>query len=96
MKKQIAKQIVIGFLIGLVANVAGCYLYIYFFSEYSFEETLELAQQEGVLGNIISLVALLNLAVFFIFLKKKRYYRARGVLLATLAAAIFILITKFY
>ena len=85
-----------GFLIGLVANVAGCYLYIYFFSEYSFEETLELAQQEGVLGNIIALGALLNLAVFFIFLKKKRYYRARGVLLATLAAAIFILITKFY
>jgi len=96
MRAQIAKQIGIGFLIGLAANLAGSYLYIYFFSEYTVETTIEIAQEQDVLGNIIALGAILNLAVFFIFLKKKRYYRARGVIMATLLAALTIFAAKFF
>jgi hypothetical protein len=54
------------------------------------------ALEQDLLGNIIALGALLNFVVFFAFLKKKQYYRARGVVLATLVAAIIILISKFY
>jgi len=92
----IKKEVFIGLIIGLIANLAGSYLYIYFFSDYSFEETIENALMQDVFGNIIALGAILNLFVFFIFLKKNQFYRARGVVLATVVAALAILITKFY
>lgn len=89
------KEILIGFVIGIVANMAGTYLYIYFFSDYSLEATLKGALEEGFLGSLIALGAILNLFCFFIFLKKKQYYRARGVVLATVLAALAILASKF-
>ncbi len=92
----IKKEVIIGMLIGLAANIAGSYLYIYFFSDYNLEETIKNALLQDVFGNIIALGAILNLIVFFIFLKKNQFYRARGVVLATVIAAIIILVTKFY
>lgn len=94
--ESIKKEVFIGLIIGLIANLAGSYLYIYFFSDYSLEETIKNALIQDVFGNIIALGAILNLFVFFIFLKKNQFYRARGVVLATVVAAIVILITKFY
>ncbi|MCF6306531.1 MAG: hypothetical protein L3J09_01095 [Flavobacteriaceae bacterium] len=92
----IKKEVIFGLLIGLIANVTGSYLYIYFFSDYGLEETIKNALLQDVFGNIIALGAILNLFVFFIFLKKNQFYRARGVVLATVVSAIIILITKFY
>lgn len=90
------KELLIGFVVGLIANLAGSYLYIYFFSAESLETTIEIALQQGVFGNLIALGAILNLIIFFIFLKKNQFYRARGVILATIVAAISILILEFY
>ncbi len=90
------KELLIGFVVGIIANLAGSYLYIYFFSKYSFETTLKVAAEEDLLGNIIALGAILNLLAFFVFLKKGQLYRARGVVLATVIAALGILIAKFY
>jgi hypothetical protein len=90
------KEILIGFIVGIIANISGTYLYIYFFSENDLENTLQMAQQQSILGSLIALGAIFNLLVFFVFLKKKQYYKARGVVLATVFAAIIILITKFY
>ena len=92
----IKKEVFIGLIIGLIANTAGSYLYIYFFSDYSLEETIKNALMQDVFGNIIALGAILNLFIFFIFLKKNQFYRARGVVLATVVAAMIILVTKFY
>ncbi len=92
----IKKEVFIGFIIGLIANLAGSYLYIYFFSEENLETTINIALQEDVFGNLIALGAILNLAAFFIFLKKNQFYRARGVILATIISALVILISKFY
>ncbi len=90
------KEILIGFVLGLAANIAGTYLYIYFFSKLSLESTLEAALENDFLGSLIALGAILNLIVFFILLKKNQYYRARGVVLATVIAALAILISKFF
>ncbi len=89
------KEVLIGLLIGITANLSGIYLYIYFFSDHSLEETLQGAIENDFIGSLIALGAILNLMAFFVFLKKKQNYRARGVLLATLIAAIVILISKF-
>jgi hypothetical protein len=99
MKQKIGKELLIGLTLGVISNLAGSYLYIFFLSEIkelSVDSTLEVTLEQGMLGNIIALGALLNFVVFFVFLKKGQYYRARGVVLATLIAAIIILISKFY
>lgn len=90
------KEILIGLIIGLVANMAGTYLYIYFFSKDSLENTLEMALKNDLLGSLIALGAILNLLAFFVFIKKRQYFRARGVVFATLIAAMVILISKFF
>ncbi len=95
-KANIKKELLIGLVIGMLANLAGSYLYIYFFSTYRFETTVKIALEEDLLGNIIALGAMLNFLVFFVFLKKGQLYRARGVVLATVVAALGILIAKFY
>jgi len=89
------KQMIFGFLLGIVANLVGIYLYIFFFLKYELEESIRLAIQNDTIGNIIALGALLNLIVFFLLLKKGKIYQARGVVFATILAAIVILITKF-
>lgn len=94
--KPHVKEILIGFVIGLLANMAGTYLYIFFISDYSLEVTLQEALANDLLGSLIALGAILNLIVFFIFLKKNQFLRARGVVLATILAAIVILIAKFF
>jgi hypothetical protein len=94
--KRTQREVAIGFLIGIIANATGTYLYLFFFSRYPLEESLALALEEDIMGSLIALGALLNLGAFFIFLKKKQYYRARGVVLATVLAALLVLVSKFY
>jgi hypothetical protein len=92
-----------GFVLGIVANLIGMYLYVFFFSKENVEFTLEQAYYKGFLGGIIGLGAILNLALFFFFLaskmgkfqKKPRFYEARGVLLATVLAALAVLYFEF-
>lgn len=92
---MIKKEILIGVFTGILANSVGMLLYILLFSELSIKETLKAAQQNNFLGSLIALGAILNLIIFFLFLKQNKPYRARGVLLATLIAAVGIAISKF-
>ena len=84
-----------GLAVGFIANVGGVIACVVIFSKLSLRTTLQIAQEQGYLGSILALGAILNLFAFFGFLKLKRDQRARGVLLATMLTAIFILIEKF-
>lgn len=83
------KEIGIGIITGILANVLGVLLYILLFSDRGVDATLQKAFAEGYLGKIITLGAVLNLVAFFVFIKKKQDYRARGVLIATVIIAVF-------
>lgn len=96
MVKNRIKEIAIGFLIGIITNILGALLYILLFSDLGVASTIEVANEGGHLGSIIALGAILNIAAFFGFLKIKRDYRARGVMIASLLAAILILIYKIF
>jgi uncharacterized membrane protein len=89
------KEIIIGFVVGIIATAFGFYIYVEFVSTYSFEETLKIIKEGNLYGKILGLAAVPNLFVFFIFLKKKQDLRARGVLLACFFIAFLILISKF-
>ena len=90
------KEIVLGFLVGIIANTIGTLLYILLFSDLGIMETFEAAMAQGHLGSLLALGAILNLAAFFGFLKLRRDYRARGVLIATLLTAMVILYYKIF
>jgi tetrahydromethanopterin S-methyltransferase subunit C len=91
---MIKQNIFIGFLTGVAANIGGILLYILLFSSMGIDETLNDAVANGYIGKIIALGAILNFIPFFVFLRKKQNYHARGVLLATIIAAITIFISK--
>ena len=92
----VKKNILIGVLISLFAAAAGVFLYLEYFSRYSFEETLQLVDKGDLYGKLLSLAAIPNLFVFFVFIKKKQDHKAKGVLLATILIALTTLILKFF
>lgn len=87
----IGKELLIGAVVGIIANTFGVILFFLLFLDGTFEANLAYAYQFGELGKIIAIGAVPNLAVFFLFLKNRRIYRARGVLLTTILTAIGIL-----
>lgn len=91
---MIKRNIFIGFITGLSANVAGIILYILLFSDRGLDATIRDAMVNDYLGKVIALGAALNFLPFFVFLKKNLIYHARGVLLATVLTAVVIAITK--
>ncbi len=93
---NIKKEIIIGFLVGIIANTLGTLLYIVLFSELSILETFRAAVEQEHIGSILALGAILNLVVFFLFLRIKRDYRAKGVMIATLLTALLILYYKVF
>jgi len=90
------KEIIIGFAVGIIANTIGTLLYVLLFSDYSIVETFKAAVEQGHIGSILALGAILNLIAFFGFLKIRRDARARGVLIATLLIAMIILYYKIF
>ncbi|WP_139955727.1 hypothetical protein [Flavicella sediminum] len=94
MKKQ-QKEIVIGFLVAIFATLSGMYLYVELFSKHGFAETFQMIEDGDLYGQIITLGAVSNIFVFFVYLKKKQELRAKGVLMATIVIALFTLFTKF-
>lgn len=91
---MIKKQLLIGFLTGIVSNLLGVLLYILLFSPMGVAESVRAAAKGDFLGTLLAAGAILNFLPFFLFLKKDMLYRARGVLLASIVAALCIAILK--
>lgn len=86
---MIKNEVLIGLLVGLLANFIGLILAILVFTEgAAIDVVIQQAIAEGFFTKLVSIGAVLNLIVFFFFIKKKQDYRARGVLLATVLVAI--------
>lgn len=91
------KDIFIGMFVGLIANAMGLFLAANLLGKGDdFMNVIRAAAQEGFLGKLISLGAILNLIAFFIFIRKRQDYRARGVLLITVFIAVFTFIFKLF
>ena len=90
---MINREIFIGFFVGLLANTVGLILAILFLHEDpSIIEIISKSFEEEFLSKLISLGAIMNLFVFFVYIKKKQDYRAKGVLMATIVIALITLI----
>lgn len=90
------KELLIGFIVGIITNTLGTLLYIVVFSDYGIEETFKAAVGQGHVGSLLALGAILNLIAFFAFLRIRRDQRAKGVLLATVLTALVIVYYKVF
>ena len=91
----IKKNILIGVLVSLFATFGGIFFYLEYISKFGFYETIDLIKEGDLYGKVLSLAAIPNLFVFFIFIKKKQDNRAKGVLLTTILIALTTLVFKF-
>lgn len=96
MKINTRKELVLGFVVGIIANTIGTLLYILLFSDLSIKETIQAAISQGHIGSLLALGAILNLVAFFLFLRIRRDNRAKGVLIATILTALAILYYKIF
>lgn len=91
------KDIFIGILVGLIANGIGLILTALLLGQgEDFTTVIKAAAKEGFLEKLISLGAILNLVAFFVFIRKRQDYRARGVLLITIFIAVFTFAFKLF
>ena len=66
------KEILIGLIVGIIANTIGTLLYILIFSDLSISETYKAAVAQEHVGSLLALGAIINLIAFFGFLRIKR------------------------
>ncbi|TDE03714.1 hypothetical protein [Flavobacterium sandaracinum] len=85
------KDVLLGFLIGIATTLIGSYLFITFFTEFTFIGGIEIMKSQGNLGKLITLGSILTLIAFGILLKMNKEIMARGVVLAVIALAILTL-----
>lgn len=85
-------DLLIGFVIGIAAASLGTYLFIELFTDYDITRGLGFIREQGLIGKVITLGAILNIMAFFILLQFKKEMMARGVILATFALAILTVI----
>jgi len=64
-------------------------------SDLGFLEFLQNFQHRNILSKMVSLAALPNLLLFFLFIWTNRTFSARGVIFATLVLAFVMLVLKF-
>ena len=90
------KEIIIGLAVGFIANAIGTITYVWLFTDLPLDEVYGAAVQQGQVGSLLALGAVLNLVAFFGFLRLGRDQRAKGVLIATLVTAMVILFYKIF
>jgi len=81
------KDILIGFIIGILVALLGSYLFIKLFTDFDLSG-IKIIKQYGYLGKVIALGTTLDLIVFTIFLKINKEFMARGVIFAVIILAI--------
>lgn len=81
-------DLLIGFFIGIIAIFMGSYLFVKTQTDYDLISDFKILKNEGLLGKIFALGAVLNIIIFFVLLKKNKELMARGIVMATLILAI--------
>jgi hypothetical protein len=84
-------DILTGFVIGILASLLGCFLFIKIFTAFDFMAGVESMKAEGKLGKLITLGSILDLVAFGVLLKLNKDIMARGVVLAVIIITIITL-----
>ncbi len=90
------KQIFTGLLLSIFATLAGSYIVLDLANGNGFEKNWQIMRDMSDEGIVLSLGAIPNLLLFFVFLRKKQEYRARGVLMGVILVAFAVMYFSFF
>jgi hypothetical protein len=82
----------IGFIIGIFAAILGAFIFLKLFTHYNLFVDYKQLSNGKILGKVITLGAILNIAAFFILLKLKKEFMARGIVLSLIILTIYTVI----
>ncbi|RZJ66706.1 MAG: hypothetical protein EOO50_08405 [Flavobacterium sp.] len=85
---------ILGLLIGLTGALAGSFLFIVLFTNYSVMDGLHIIRQTGQISKVLALGAIVNLVAFFILLQLKKDLMARGVVLSMIVITVITLVLQ--
>ena len=86
----------IGLALGIVLPLITFILvYLIGYSKTPLEDFLEFAFVIRALPKILSMCAIPNLAIFYLFLNKEYWYATRGVITATILCTLVVVVIKF-
>lgn len=89
-------HLIIGFIIGLLAPTIG--ITIFYFTKFEsigISEFLKISVEEKMLSPLLSLSAVINLGVFYLFIQFDKLKTGRGIILATFIYGLAIVLLKF-
>jgi len=90
-------HLLIGLLVGLVSPLAVLFVYLKFDSpQNSFIEMLQRFSERKVLSHVVSLSAIINLGIFFLFIHLHKDRSAKGVLGATIVYGLLVAYLKIF
>lgn len=89
------KERFIGITTGIILTSIGMFSFTLFFSEEKVLDSLYLLYTQKKLGGLMSIGALLNLPVFFVFINQYRYDRAYGLVSFLLVLVVIIGLLKY-
>jgi hypothetical protein len=86
----------IGLALGIVLPIVVFFLvYLIGYSDTSFSDFMKFSFIIGALAKILSLCAIPNLAIFYLFLNKEYWYATRGIITATILCTLAVVAIKF-
>lgn len=93
---RIKDNIFLGLIAGLIGPVIGILVfYFYNFSNSPLPGFFKMAAQQNLLSPLLSLCAVINLGVFFLFIRINHLHSGRGVIISTFLYGLLIVTFKF-
>ena len=93
---KIKDSVVIGTIVGIICPALGILIfYLLNFNDQPLMDFLSESITNKLLSPLLSLCAILNLGIFYLFLQRNKLYSARGVIFSTIIYGLTIVILKF-
>lgn len=93
---KLKDHILLGIPAGLIGPVLGVLgFYFYKFNQSPFMDFFSMAAEKNLLSPLLSLCAIINLGIFYLFIQANYLYSARGVILSTFVYGLVIIGMKF-
>lgn len=91
------RQRIMGWLSGIFSPLIGFWIFCrLYFDRLSMIDCINMFQERQVMPHVISLSAIINLVLFFTFLRMNRDHAAHGVLGATFVYVFVVIYLKFF
>jgi hypothetical protein len=93
---KLKDSLFLGIPAGLVGPVVGVLVFYFVnFSNSEFASFFRMAAEQNLLSPLLSLCAVINLGIFFLFIRINHLHSARGIILSTFLYGIVIIGLKF-